>query len=196
MLDCNNVTQILFYLNLLSMGNINKNQKAIKVITVLILLLVNKSYCQLGTSISFSTGKALGINAFYTKNEDSFYLGYSYQFNGQKNTVITERKQNYGKTPTGDGDYYWLVDFGYSRRFFSKLSVQPELSFGSHNYFTNYSDNRFRDNGYSLINDSKSIIGFGTNIGYLINSFLEPYLGFHTIKKACFGLRVHINLLN
>lgn len=152
-------------------------------------------YSQIGTSVSFSTDKALGLNVFYFKSKNSFYFGFSQQFNGQKNTVVRERKQTYGTTPIGDGDFYWLLDFGYSRTFMETISIQPEISVGDKNFFTSYKDNRFKDNGYSLINNSETIAGFGLNLGYKINDFVEPYCGYHTIKKATFGIRIHFKSL-
>jgi hypothetical protein len=153
-----------------------------------------KSYSQYGTSLSFSTDKAIGLNFFYTQNDNSYYLGFSQQFNGQKNTVTKERKSNYGTTPIENGDYYWLLDLGYSRMIEEKFSVQPEISFGSKNYFTSYLDNRFSDNGYSLITSSKSILGVGLNLGYKINDFIEPYCGFHSIKKLTLGVKIHFDI--
>ncbi len=150
---------------------------------------------QIGTSVSFSTDKALGINVFYSENANSFYFGFSQQFNGQKNTVVRERKNTYGTTPMGDGNYYWLLDFGYSRTFIEKLIIQPEISVGGKNFFTNYSDKRFKDNGYSLIGNSKVIAGIGLNLGYKINDFIEPYCGYHTTKKITFGIRIHFKSL-
>jgi len=152
-------------------------------------------YSQIGTSVSFSTDKALGLNVFYSKNENSFYFGFSQQFNGQKNTVVKERKKTYGTTPIGDGNYYWLLDFGYSRTLVDKIIIQPEISVGGKNFFTNYSDKRFKDNGYSLIDNSEAIAGIGLNLGYKINDLIEPYCGYHTIKKITFGIRIHFRSL-
>ena len=159
------------------------------------LFFATNVYSQIGTSISFSTDKALGLNVFYSKNENSFYLGFSQQFNGQKITVVKERKQTYGTTPIGDGDFYWLLDFGYSRTFIETISIQPEISIGGKNFFTSYRDNRFKDNGYSLINNSEAIAGIGLNLGYKINDLFEPYCGFHTIKKLTFGIKIHLKSL-
>ena len=173
----------------------NKNN-ILRVVLGLILLicLTKTSYSQIGSSISFATDKVLGLNIFYTKNDNSFYLGYSHQFNGQKNTVVNERKETYGTTPIENGDFYSLVDIGYSRLFFNQLTVQPEVSLGSKKYFTSYSDRRFKDDGYSLVNSSETITGIGVNLGYKVNDLIEPFLGFHTIKKLNFGVRIHFDI--
>jgi hypothetical protein len=176
----------------------NKTRKNIAMLLILIIwvsLFNNDVYSQIGASISFSTDKTLGLNMFYNKNKNSFYLGYSKQYNGQKNTVVRERKKTYGTTPIEDGDFYWLIDFGYSRIFLKTINLQPEFSVGNRNYFTSYEDNRFRDNGYSLINSSETIFNFGMNLGYIINDFIEPFCGYHNRKKLTVGIRIHLNLL-
>jgi|GEM_PF-6928065 hypothetical protein len=173
----------------------NKKIVLTLILGLIILTCINKaSYSQIGSSISFATDKVLGLNIFYTKNNDSFYLGYSHQFNGQKNTVVNERKETYGTTPIENGDFYSLVDLGYSRLFFKRLTVQPEVSFGSKKYFTSYSDRRFKDDGYSLVSSSETITGIGVNLGYKVNSFIEPFCGFHTIKKLNIGVRIHFDI--
>ena len=169
---------------------------AFKITSLLILItfLNTNGYSQIGSSISFATDKALGLNIFYTVDNNSFYLGYSHQFNGQKNTVVNERKKTYGTTPIENGDFYSLVDFGYSRLFFEQLTIQPEVSFGSKKYFISYSDKRFKDNGYSLVNNSETITGLGINLGYKISELIEPFCGYHTIKKLNFGIRIHFDI--
>jgi hypothetical protein len=174
----------------------NKNSKYIlKFLSIIISLafLNINLFSQLGTSVSFSTDKAVGFSILYTKNENGFYLGFAEQLSDKKNTVVRERKQTYGISPIGSGDYYWLVDFGYSRTFLKVICLQPELSFGNKNYYTNYSDKRFKDDGYTLITSSETIAGIGANLGYKIKEFIEPYCGFHTTKKLNFGVRIHFN---
>lgn len=156
--------------------------------------------CQYGGSISFSSSNAYGINVFFNVGNDIYYLGYSEQLSGQKKTAVGERKKTYGTTQTGTGSFFWLIDFGFCRQFDETYSprlipvkIQSEISIGSRNCFTNYSDKRFTDNGYSLINDSKAIIGAGINFGYKFENIIEPFLGFHTIKKLTFGIRIHFH---
>ena len=172
-----------------------KNTIILSLSVFFVIVISPKTHSQLGGSVSFSIDKALSLNIFYTKDKNSYYLGYSYQFNGQKNTVVRKRKKTYGTTPIEDGDFYWLIDFGYSRLFLEKISIQPEFSIGRKNYFISYKDNRFKDNGYSLINSYDAIVGIGMNIGYKINGLFEPYLGFHSIKKVNLGIRIHIGNL-
>jgi hypothetical protein len=175
------------------MNKIVKSILKLLFLTIFALLINTNNYCQIGYSISLSIDKVLGANLFYTKNMHGFYLGFSNQFNGQKKTVVRERKDTYGLTPIGDGEFYWLIDLGYSRSFSKVIVIQPEVSIGGKNYFTNYKDRRFKDNGYTLINHSEKVAGVGINMGYIVNSFIEPYIGFHTMKKLTFGIRIHLN---
>jgi len=174
----------------------------IGLLTIIALFIATlNANCQYGGSISFSSSNAYGINVFFDVGNDIYYFGYSEQLAGQKNTAVGERKKTYGTTQTGTGSFFWLMDFGFCRQFDETYSprlipvkIQSEISIGSRNSFTNYSDKRFTDSGYSLINESKTIIGAGINVGYkLEDNIIEPYLGFHTIKKLTFGIRLHFN---
>lgn len=162
-----------------------------KLTLIFFLTILSLSICkaQLGVSFSYSTGKALALDLFYGKHNNRFHLGYGHQFNGQKKKVVRERESNYGLTKIEDGDFFWLIDLGYSRIIADKLTIHPEVSIGGKNYFTSYKDDRFSDNGYSLINNSETQIGIGVNFGYFISKNIEPFIGYHTIKKMNFGLR-------
>lgn len=149
-------------------------------------------FCQMGLSISFSNNHTIGSNILIKYNKDEFYLGFDYQSNGQKHTVVNERKKTYGLTPISNGNYFWLINFGYCRFILKPLSIQSEISIGPKYYFTNFKDNRFTDDGYSLINRTESIVGAGLGLGYQINRHLEPYIGIHTIKKFMFGVKIFL----
>ncbi|MGB0884434.1 MAG: hypothetical protein ACPG4W_07340 [Flavobacteriales bacterium] len=163
--------------------------KSLLTLFLIIFSMTNTNAQKFGTSIALSTNKVFGLDFFYGKENNRFHFGYSHQFNGQKNTVVRERKANYGLTKIEDGDFFWLIDLGYSRVINQKLTINPEISFGSKNEFTNYKDDRFSDNGYSLISKSKAKTGIGLNLGYLVHKHLEPFIGYHTLKKVNFGLR-------
>jgi hypothetical protein len=160
------------------------------IITIILAFTVSIAAAQnFGFSFSISSKKVLGLDLFYAKNSNRFHFGYGYQFNGQKNTVVKERKGNYGLTKIENGDFFWLIDLGYSRIIFKKLTIHPELSFGTKHFFTSYKDDRFKDNGYSLINRSEEKTGIGLNLGYFISEKTEPFIGYHTLKKLNFGIR-------
>jgi hypothetical protein len=158
--------------------------------TIILIFYISFAKAQrYGVSFSYSTGKALAMDLFYSKSFNRFHFGYGYQFNGQKKTVIKERKATYGLSEIEDGDFFWLVDLGYSRIIAQKLTIHPEISFGAKRYFTSYEDDRFKDNGYSLINRTETKAGVGVNIGYFIAEKIEPFVGYHTMKKMNFGFR-------
>lgn len=147
---------------------------------------------QIGFSMSYSTGKTLGFDLFYFKENNRFHIGYGYQFNGQKNKVVKEREANYGLTPIESGDFFGLVDLGYSRVLFDKLTIHPEVSFGTQHQFTSFKDDRFSDGGYSLISKSTGKTGVGCNVGFLVTEQFEVFVGYHTLKKLGVGMRLAI----
>lgn len=163
--------------------------KQILITTAFIFSILVTNAQNFGVSFSYATANVLAMDIFYSKNSNRFHFGYGYQFNGQKKTVVKERKENYGLTKIEDDDFFWLIDFGYSRIIAKKLTVHPELSLGSKRFFTSYKDDRFSDNGYSLINRSEAKVGFGLNAGYFISEKIEPFIGYHTLKKLNFGIR-------
>ncbi len=162
---------------------------------ILTFLLFTISICQGqdgggGFSLSYSTNNVAELDFFARDGNNRFHLGYGHQFNGQKNEVIKKSKETYGLTEIEDGEYFWVIDLGYSRIFMDRITVHPELSIGAKNELTNFEDNRFSDHGYSLITNTKSVVGVGLNIGYLINRQIEPFIGIHTLKKVNFGIRL------
>ena len=167
--------------------------KLILTIFILVLTISNGRTQDFGISGSFSTVNVLGIDLFYGKENNRFHIGAGIQPNGQKMTVVSERKWNYGLTKIGNSDYLWMIDLGYSRIIAKMFTIHPELSFGSKVYFTNYRDRRFKDDGYSLITDSESKAGIGVNIGYILDKKIEPFIGYHTLKKMNLGIRYNFH---
>lgn len=162
------------------------------IVFFLAFLSVTTAYSQVGFSIAYGTSSNLAFDGFYIDGFNRFHIGYAEQRNGQRATVVKERSSNYGTTRIEDGEYYWLLDFGYSRMIKDKFVIHSELSLGQRHDFTSYSDNRFRDNGYSLINYSKTAAGIGVNGGYLFNDNFEAFIGYHTMKKITLGIRFQI----
>lgn len=160
---------------------------------LLLLALFTTSICKAqfnyGASLSYSTENIVGFDLFLIKDKNRFHLGFGYEFSNQMNEIVNERKVNYGLTKIEDGNYLWVIDLGYSRLVTEKLSINPELSFGKLTEFTNYSDDRFSDGGYSFINSAETKIGFGINVGYFITDKFEPFVGFGTLKKLNLGIR-------
>jgi len=163
---------------------------------VLALSLSLTLHAQFGVSLAYSSAKFFSGNIHFEKDNNRFHFGASYTGDGPKDTVVKERKENYGLTKTGEGSYTWAIDLGYSRVWFDRLTINPEISLGSKTVFTNYADSRFSDGGYSLIDDTKATAGIGVNAGYIIGdgaTLVEPFFGIHTMKNLNFGVRLLLN---
>ena len=143
-----------------------------------------------GLSLSYSTNNAWGVDMFARAGNNRFHIGYGHQFNGQEIKVIKEQKQTDGLTEIGSGEYFWVIDIGYSRIFINKITVHSEFSIGGKNAFTSFKADKSYPKDYSLVTDSKSALGIGLKVGYLLNNGLEPFLGLHTLKKVDFGVRL------
>lgn len=168
-----------------------------KKISVFVILLFAITYCQgqdldsgRGLSFSYSTNNTWAIDIFYRSCNNRFHLGYGHQFNGQKIKVFKKQKETSGLTETENGEYFWVIDLGYSRIFIDRITVHSELSIGGKNQFTNFQDYGYNDDGFSIITDSKLTTGIGLNIGYLIRNGLEPFIGIHTLKSVTIGIRL------
>ncbi len=127
---------------------------------------------------------------FVGPGNNRFHLGYGHQFNGQEIKVIKKQKQTDGLTEIGNGEYFWVIDVGYSRIFTNRITAHSELSIGGKNEFTSFKDDRPYVEDYSLVTESKSAFGIGLKVGYLLNNGIEPFIGIHTLKKGDFGVRL------
>ncbi len=168
-----------------------------KKIIIFVILSSVITYCQSqvregggGFSFSYSTNNAWGVDMFAGPGNNRFHLGYGHQFNGQEIKVIKKQKQTAGLTEIGNGEYFWVIDIGYSRIFINKITVHSECSIGGKNEFTSFKADSSYFEDYSLVTDSKSVLGIGLKVGYLLNNGLEPFLGVHTLKKVDFGVRL------
>lgn len=168
--------------------------KKVFLLPFLFLVFQPNLFCQWGLSFAYSSGKVLGLDVFGGGNKGNrIHLGYCARSGGEKKKVVRERDQTYGLTAEDSGNYFWMVDLGYSKVFSFGLTINPEISIGQRHFFTNYRDDRFSDGGYSLINKSELYGGVGLNIGYLTKSIFEPFIGYNTAKKMNFGLRLVFN---
>lgn len=146
---------------------------------------------QIGGGVSgyYSASNAWGFNGFLSKKAARFGLGYVSQQGGQLGTVVDERKPNYGLTEIGRGSYFTLWDIGFGWVFKKRATLYGELGFGTRTHYTNYSDKRFRDDGYSLIRGKDPLTTAGVSVGWIFKSAFEPYIGVYTTKKFCIGAR-------
>ena len=142
-----------------------------------------------GFLVNVGTAGSVGGQWLFPLNKKGVVgtLGFDYQFNGQKGTVVSERKSNYGTTKERDGDFFWLVTFGAGYGF-GRFVVAPELGLGSRVYYSNYTDNRFNGGGYSLIRYKELQGNAGVTGVFRISQGLGFALGLHTSKRLCFGL--------
>ena len=168
-----------------------------KKIFIFIILLTVITYCKgqdkdfgRGLSLSYSTNNAWGVDIFGRAGNNRFHLGYGHQFNGQEIKVVKKQKETNELTEIGNGEYFWVIDLGYSRIFMDRITVHSEFSIGGKNEFTSFKADRTYYKDYSLVTDSKLAIGIGLKVGYLMNSGIEPFIGIHTLKKLDFGVRL------
>lgn len=68
------------------------------IILIFLFLIFNQVNAQVGFSLAYSTNNVLSFDFFYRKYDNRYHIGYGYQYNGQKHTVVKERKSNYGLT--------------------------------------------------------------------------------------------------
>jgi len=156
------------------------------------------AYCQgqerdegRGISFSYSTNHVFAFDMFAREGNNRIHFGFGYQFNGQKTEIKLKQNEIDLLTVDRKGDYFWVIDLGYSRIFMKKITVHPECSIGAKKEYTNFKDNKYIGDGHSLITSSKAVIGVGLNVGYFMNSGFEPFLGLHTLKKVNFGVRLN-----
>jgi hypothetical protein len=166
-------------------------------IIIFIILFSVTIYCESqvrdgsgGFSLSYSTNNVWGVDMFAGLGNNRFHLGYGHQFNGQENKVIKKQKETNELTEIGNGEYFWVIDLGYSRIFMDRITVHSEFSIGGKNEFTSFKNDRNYYKDYSLVTGSKSTLGIGLNVGYLLENGLEPFIEIHTLKKLDFGVRL------
>lgn len=145
-----------------------------------------------GFSFDFIINNAFGVDMFAQHGNNRFHLGYSHQYNGQEDKVIKKQKETAGITEIENGDYFWVIDMGYSRIFMNILTVHSEFSIGGKNEFISFKDDRSYVEDYSLVTGSKMALGIGLKVGYLFKNGVEPFIGIHTLKKVDFGVRLYM----
>lgn len=166
-----------------------------KILTFLtFVFFLNFTYGQtgFGFDIGFATSKSALFDIKYFKNKNAFSLGLTYQFNDTKGKKVTEQLSNYGRTVDGTGNYFYTVDFGYTRILTDKFSLTGELSVGGRNLYTNYIDNRFTDGGYYMVDKSESLFGIGGLVTYYLNQNFGVFAGYNSIRSVAIGLQIKL----
>ena len=161
---------------------------------LLLFLFCQNLYSQnWGMSIGGSTEKVVFGDVFYKKALHYFHAGLSYQISDAKGEEKSERLSNYGLSTSGSGDKFYTMDLGYGCQIIDTLEVFLEVSIGQKKNYTNYTDNRFKDGGYHMINKSEIITGFGVGGSYSINKQFKIFASFNTIRKLGIGIRYMFN---
>lgn len=160
-------------------------------------LLQNQAEAQrLGFSGGYGTSSSMLLDAYYLENGQEFHIGFSRQFAFTRGKPVEERDPNYATTVDGIGEYFRTFDFGYGYHLKNNLTVNGEVSLGSLKKFTNYLDPSFTGGGYHMFDESNFIAGFGANIGYRFTESINAFLGYNTLRKITFGLRVNFPFPN
>ncbi len=163
--------------------------------TLLALLLITAS-CHLaaqgGLQFDYGLRNTISFGIFLSRPDSPmrYHVGYTHHYGGQLATVVTpaEREANYGLTPTGTGTYHYSLDFGFGYLLRDRFPITADIGLGTRVSYTNYSDTRFRDGGYTLINRRATHANIGLAIGYR-HHHLEPYIGYNTLRTLYIGLR-------
>ncbi len=142
-----------------------------------------------GLGFGFSTKGSINGDIKYYLKKNAFSIGGTYEINGALGKGVTERLSNYGTTEVGSGEYFYTVDFGYTR-LIKRIEFTGEASVGSVIEYTNYEDNRFTEGGYHLVNSTRSIVGVGIFVTYFANKQIGFSGGFNTIRGASLGLHL------
>lgn len=131
---------------------------------------------------------ALALNMSYFKSKNGFSIGYTREMRFPEGKAVDDQLPNYGRTVKGAGSYYGAIDLGYHRSINPKLSIAAELSFGSRSYYTDYSDERFSEGGYYLVNDTKSLAGVGASASYRVSDLIYFSGGYNSLRSITIGI--------
>jgi hypothetical protein len=143
-----------------------------------------------GIGIAYATSNAFNGELQYLNNNNSLKLGFSLEIADTKGKLVDEQLPNYGRTVDGTGEYFMTLDLGYGRILKDVITIDGEISIGSMNSYINFIDNRFNGGGYHLITERETIAGVGLNAGYIISTNWNVIIGYNTIRKLQFGLRI------
>lgn len=149
---------------------------------------------QFGASIGYTTKEFFDFDVYYYFDDNRIYLGGSFWSDGakRKEEVTDTREANYGLTRLDEGEFLNTFDFGYGRVLFDRLTLSAMVNVGARKKFVNYEDNRFSDNGYSLVGSSETKGGVGVAAGLLLAEHFEVYVGANTLKGIRLGVRAQL----
>ena len=144
-----------------------------------------------GFDVGISTSKAPLVAVKYYFDKNAVFAGATYQvFNDALGPRHDELLPN--STGIDDGDYFYSIDFGYTRVLSDKFSIAGELSFGKRMYFWNFSKDDLTKGGYHWIHKTKSEFGGGAMLLYNFNQTFGLFAGYNSIREGTFGLEVRL----
>jgi hypothetical protein len=145
---------------------------------------------KIGLGVAYATSNALAVDFLLRQENNLFRLGGSLQFSDRRGKEVENQLSNYGQTIDGTGEYFLTIDLGYGRVVKDNWTIDTELSIGSNRHYTNYIDHRFNGDGYHIVTNKESIVGFGGNIGYIMKDHWNFFTGFNSVRKLQFGIRI------
>lgn len=157
---------------------------------LLVLAIQSTGQTGFGVDVGYATANAVMMNVKYIKNANAFSIGATYEFNTAKGKKVKAQLPGYGQEITGDGDYFYSVDLGYSRGFGGRWHVGGEISLGEKTYYNEFKDNRFSGGGYQLATREKFVLGFGVTGAYDIDDMFGVFAGLHTLRHFSVGLQL------
>jgi hypothetical protein len=186
----------LLFVSPVQLSGSKKNPRAAqsKLISMLVIILfVNYSgnaQSGFGIDVGYATSNAVNMNLKYYRDQHVFAAGGTFQFNDARGKKVKDQRSGFGRTVSGTGDFFYTADIGYSYRMKNRFSIGGELSFGTRNYYTEYSDNRFTGGGYHMVHRSRFLFGAGVLTAYEIDDMFGIFAGYNTVRAVSAGLQI------
>ena len=149
--------------------------------------MIAKSQKGFGLDVGIGTSKApmIAVKYFFDKNAVS--IGGSYQiFNdalGKKTEGMVP-----GTIGIDDGDFFYSLDFGYTRVITEKFFISADVSIGKRKFFYNFSDDNLSAGGYHYFHKIISEGGVGAYLTYNFSESFGMFAGYNTMREGTFGL--------
>lgn len=161
-------------------------KKYLLLLPALFLMSLLKAQTGLGFNVGYATSKAPMVSIEYFMDENSLFLGLSYQLNDALGKKVTNTTTD---VVIGNGDFFFIGSAGYARTISDKVALRGELSFGQRSYYTNYTNNNYSSGGYHRILQTKAVFGGGAYIVYSINGVVGAFVGYNSISELGFGVQ-------
>ena len=162
-------------------------KKYLVLLFVLFFVMIAKSQKGFGLDVGIGTSKApmIAVKYFFDKNAVS--IGGSYQiFNdalGKKTEGMVP-----GTIGIDDGDFFYSLDFGYTRVITEKFFISADVSIGKRKFFYNFSDDNLSAGGYHYFHKIISEGGVGAYLTYNFSESFGMFAGYNTMREGTFGL--------